>query len=238
MKKSLIHLTLFALFPLTIALAQNNTEVNDTESRVAELENFHQIIYPIWHTYYPEKDYSGVRSCVTEVNRIAEQIYSAKLPGILRDKKEKWENGVNEFKNAVTEYSDQVRNNDNVLLLKSVEVLHTKYENLVRIIRPVLKEIEQFHKVLYVIYHTHLPDKNYEKIKQLSNELVVNAKAITEASLPSRLANKENDFNSTASQLLEATKELQAIADNEDTQKIDKAVELIHSRYQNLEGIF
>jgi hypothetical protein len=238
MKKSLIHLTLFALFPLTIALAQNNTEVNDTDSRVAELENFHQIIYPIWHTYYPEKDYSGVRSCVTEVNRIAEQIYSAKLPGILRDKKEKWENGVNEFKNAVTEYSDQVKNNDNVLLLKSVEVLHTKYENLVRIIRPVLKEIEQFHKVLYVIYHTYLPDKNYEKIKQLSNELVVNAKAITKASLPSRLANKENDFNSIASQLLEATKELQAIADNKDTQKIDKAVELIHSRYQNLEGIF
>ena len=238
MKKNLLLLVLFAIFPLTRAFAQNNSEINDTESRVAELENFHQVIYPIWHTYYPEKDYSGLRSCATEVNKLAEQIYDAKLPGILRDKKEKWADGVNEFKIAVTEYSEQAKNNDNVLLLKSAEVLHTKYENLVRIIRPVLKEINQFHKVLYVIYHTHLPGKNYEKIKQLSNDLVVNAEVITQASLPKRLADKENDFRIAANSLLRATKELQAIAENEGTQKIDETVEIIHSRYQNLEGLF
>jgi uncharacterized phage infection (PIP) family protein YhgE len=238
MGKNILLTVLVVLFPLTIIFTQNKSEAYDTESKVAELENFHQVIYPLWHTYYSTKDYAALRNCVSEVNKLAEPIYTSKLPGILRDKKERWEKGVNEFNMAVTEYSDQAKNNDDELLLKSVESLHTQYENLVKIIRPVLKEIEQFHKVLYVIYHTHLPDKNYEKIKQLSNELVVNAKAITEASLPARLADKEKDFNSSASRLLEATKELQAIADNEDTQKIDKAVELIHSRYQNLEGIF
>ena len=238
MKKSLVLLILFAIFPLTRAFAQNNSEINETESRVAELENFHQVIYPIWHTYYPEKDYSGLRSCATEVNKLAEQIYDSKLPGILRDKKDKWENGVKEFKKAVAEYSEQAKNNDDVLLLKSAEVLHTKYENLVRIIRPVLKEINQFHKVLYVIYHTHLPAKNYEKIKQLSNDLVINAEAITQASLPGRLANKEGNFKTAAFSLLEATKELQAMSDNENPPKFDEAVELVHSRYQNLEGLF
>lgn len=238
MKKSLVLLILFAIFPLTRAFAQNNSEIDDTESRVAELENFHQVIYPIWHTYYPGKDYSGLRSCATEVNKLAEQIYDSKLPGILRDKKEKWANGVNEFKKAVTEYSNQVKSNDDILLLKSVEALHSKYENLVKIIRPVLKEMEQFHKVLYVIYHTHLPEKNYEKIKQLRDELTVNAEAITQASLPKRLADKENDFRIAANSLLRATKELQAMADNENSPKIDEAVELVHSRYQNLEEIF
>lgn len=238
MGKNILLTVLAILFPLTLTFTQNKPEAYDTESRVVELENFHQIIYPIWHTYYSTKDYTAMRNCVSEVNKLAEPIYNSKLPGILRDKKEKWKDGVNKFKMAVTEYSAQADNNDDALLLKSVESLHTGYENLVKIIRPVLKEVEQFHKVLYVIYHTHLPEKNYDKIKQLSNELVANAKAITEASLPSRLANKENDFNSTASRLLEATKELQEIADNEDTQKIDKAVELIHTRYQSLEGIF
>jgi hypothetical protein len=238
MGKNILLTVLTILLPLTIIFSQNKPEAYDTESRVAELENFHQVIYPLWHTYYSTKDYPALRNCVSEVNKLAEPIYTSKLPGILRDKKERWEKGVNEFNMAVTDYSVQAKNNDDELLLKSVESLHTKYENLVKIIRPVLKEIEKFHKVLYVIYHTHLPEKNYDKIKQLSNELVVNAKAITEASLPARLADKKNDFNSIAGRLLEATKELQAIADNEDTQKMDKAVELIHSRYQNLEGIF
>jgi hypothetical protein len=238
MGKNILLTVLAILFPLTITFTQNKPESYETESRVTELENFHQVIYPLWHTYYSTKDYTAMRNCVGEVNKLAEPIYTSKLPGILRDKKEKWEKGVNEFNIAVAEYSVQAENNDNELLLKSVESLHTKYENLVKIIRPVLKEVEQFHKVIYVIYHTHLPERNYDNIKQLSNELVVKAKAITEAALPARLANKENDFNNAASQLLEATKELQAIADNDDTQKIDKAVELIHSRYQNLEGIF
>lgn len=238
MKRRLVIAILAILFPLAIAFAQNNSEVNDTESSIPELENFHQVIYPIWHTYYPAKDYSALRTYNTEVNKLAEEIYSSKLPGILRDKKEKWENGINEFKIAVNEYSSQTKNNDDNLLLKSVEDLHTKYENLVKIIRPVLKEIEQFHKVLYVIYHTHLPEKNYDKIKQLSNELIANAEAITQASLPARLTNKEKDFKTAASSLLKATKELQAVAGNENAQKIAEVVELVHSRYQSLEEIF
>ena len=238
MKRRLVIAILAILFPLTIAFAQNNSEVNDTESSVPELENFHQVIYPIWHTYYPAKDYSALRTYDTEVNKLAEKIYSSKLPGILRDKKEKWDNGINEFKIAVNEYSRQVKNNDDALLLKSVEALHTKYENLVKIIRPVLKEIEQFHKVLYVIYHTHLPEKNYDKIKQLSNELIANAEAITQASLPVRLANKEKDFKTAANSLLKATKELQTAAGNENSNKIDQAVEVVHSHYQALEELF
>ncbi|MGA8265756.1 MAG: hypothetical protein WB779_15030 [Ignavibacteriaceae bacterium] len=238
MKKCLVLLILSVLFPLTIVFAQNNSEISDTESKVVELENFHQVIYPLWHTYYPTKDYSALRTYNSEVNNLAEQIYTSKLPGILRDKKEKWENGINEFKTAVNEYSNQTKNNDDNSLLKSVENLHTKYENLVKIIRPVLKEMDQFHKVLYVIYHTHLPEKNFEKIKQLRNELVMNAEAITLTSLPKRLAGKEKDFKIAANSLLMATKDLQAIADNEDTQKLEEAVEIVHSNYQKLEAIF
>jgi hypothetical protein len=238
MKKCLVLLILSVLFPLTIVFAQNNSEISDTESKVVELENFHQVIYPLWHTYYPTKDYSALRTYNSEVNNLAEQIYTSKLPGILRDKKEKWENGINEFKMAVNEYSNQTKNNDDNSLLKSVENLHTKYENLVKIIRPVLKEMDQFHKVLYVIYHTHLPEKNFEKIKQLRNELVMNAEAITLTSLPKRLADKEKDFKIAANSLLMVTKDLQAIADNEDTQKLEEAVEIVHSNYQKLEAIF
>jgi type II secretory pathway component PulL len=98
--------------------------------------------------------------------------------------------------------------------------------------------MDQFHKVLYVIYHTHLPEKNFEKIKQLRNELVMNAEAITLTSLPKRLADKEKDFKIAANSLLMVTKDLQAIADNEDTQKLEEAVEIVHSNYQKLEAIF
>ena len=79
-------------------------------------------------------------------------------------------------------------------MLDAAEVLHAKYEMLVRTIRPVLKEMDEFHKVLYVVYHKDLPAKNWEAIRAAAPDLKAKAEAVTQAKLSTRLEPKAETF--------------------------------------------
>ncbi|MGQ9673745.1 MAG: hypothetical protein ACUVV5_11565 [Candidatus Aminicenantales bacterium] len=210
----------------------------ETESTVPELVRFHDVIYPIWHTAYPEKDYATLRQLASEVKNLAEKIFTAQLPGILRNKETKWKEGLEELKSAVQGYLAAAAGEDNEALLHAAELLHAKYELMVRIIRPVLKEVEAFHKVLYVVYHKYLPNKDYERIASVSEEMMSKAEAITQATLPPRLQAKANQFTAAAIQLFESVRALVEIAKSGEDSAIETAVENVHVCYQNLEKIF
>lgn len=166
----------------------------ETKSRVKELSEFHEIIYSIWHTAYPEKNYAALREYILEVNRLAKNVFKTKLPGILRDKKAKWDEGLEHLKKAVEDYNKAAAGEDDQALLDAAEALHAKDEMMVRLIRPVLKEIDEFHKVLYVVYHKYLPNKEFDKIKSVSDDFILKAEVITKATLPKRLEGKRRNF--------------------------------------------
>ncbi len=210
-------------------------QAQETESTVPELSAYHDVIYPIWHTAYPEKDYAALRSYAPEVKGGAEKIYAAKLPGILHDRQAKWDQGVAELKTNVDAYLAAAAGTDDAALLAAAETLHSRYEMLVRIIRPVLKEVDAFHKVLYVVYHTCLPDKDFAKIKELSPDLTAKAEAITKASLPKRLETRTGAFQKAAAELHEAAKVLSTATPDA---SIAAAVETLHTKYQALEKVF
>jgi hypothetical protein len=217
--------------PATLAAGQSQ----ETESTVPELTAFHEVIYPIWHTAYPEKDCAGLRKFALEVKAGAEKIYTAKLPGILRERQVKWDLGVAELKKTVDAYLDAAAGQNDQDLLSAAEALHSRYEMLLRIIRPVLKEVDDFHKVLYVVYHQYLPGKDYEKIRGVAGELVTKAEAIGRAALPKRLKPKAEAFHKAAADLYESAKTLAA---TKPEAGLAAAVENVHSKYQDLEKVF
>jgi len=212
--------------------------LKETKSEVPELTAFHEIIYPIWHTAYPEKDYAALRKYVADINRLAAPIYDAKLPGILRDKEAKWREGMGLFKKAVDEYNAAASGKDDQALLKAAEALHSKYEVLVRMINPVLKEVDEFHQVLYVVNHQYAPNKEYDKIREAAPELVTKADAITKITLPKRLEAKTEAFQKAAAELLAAVKELEAAGRAHDHDGMLSGVDKVHLKYQALEKIF
>lgn len=230
----LIVLFVVRIFPFTPHPAQTA----ETESRVPELTAFHEVIYSIWHTAYPEKDYEALREFIPEINRLAKDLYNASLPGILRDKKAKWEAGLEELKKAVKDYNQAASGEDNEALLDAAEALHAKYEMMARIIRPVLKEVDDFHKVLYVVVHKYLPNKEFDKIGEASQDLTAKAEAITKTPLPQRLEEKSDLFSSAAQELLAAAQALAERCTTQDPEAIEKAVDVLHTKYQNLEKIF
>jgi len=221
-----------------LVAAPQSPQPQETESTVPELDAFHEIIYPIWHTAYPQKDYAALRSYLPQIKSLAEKLYAAPLPGILRDKEAKWKEGLAELKKAVDDYAAAASGTDEEAQLKAAEVLHARYEMLVRITRPVLKEMDEFHKVLYVIYHKDLPAKDYEKIKAATQELILRAEAITKATLPGRLEARKEQFTRAASELYEEAKVLGKTAKTKSGEAVAAAVEKVHAKYQDLVKVF
>jgi hypothetical protein len=220
-----------------LALAAQETTA-ETESKVPELTAFHEIIYPIWHTAYPEKDIAALKGFVPQVNELAARVFTAELPGILRDKEAKWQTGLAEFKKSVEEYNAAAKGDDAKALLEAAEALHAKYEMLVRTIRPVLREMDEFHKVLYVVFHKSYPGKKWEEIRGAAPELRGKAEAVTKAKLPARLEPKAAEFNAAAAELFNAALGLEETSRGDDTSAIEEAVLRLHTKYQALERIF
>jgi hypothetical protein len=226
------------LIAAVISVFPQTPQAQESESRVPELTAFHEIIYPIWHTAYPDKDYAALRSYAPEVRRLAEKIYSAQLPGILHEKQPKWDQALAGLRRSVDSYLSAAAGTDDAALLSAAEMLHTNYEMTVRSIRPVVRELDDFHKTLYVVYHKYLPDKDYVRISESSGAMVIKAEAITKAALPKRLEPKTQAFSAAAQELFEATKALVEEAKSGQAEAIAAAVEAVHAKYQALEKIF
>jgi hypothetical protein len=228
-------LFLITLFTFSIY----SQESSETDSSVPALYDFHEIIYPIWHTAYPGKDYSMLKKMVPEVNSGAEKIYSAELPGILRDEKNEWDEGVTKFKSSVEMYSKSMDGGSEEEMLKAAEQLHSDFEMLVRIIRPVTKEVDEFHKVLYMIYHHYWPDRDMIQFKDAVDDLDELAAELNKCVLPKWAADKSDAFMEQSQKLYESTQSLKALKDsNDDNLEIDKAIEYVHSNYVALESLF
>lgn len=239
MKKTFIIVFALLVGALGIGFAQAvQDKAAETKSEVPELSAFHDIIYPIWHTAYPEKDYAALRKYVPEINKLAAPIFAANLPGILREKEAKWKEGLAVFKKAVDTYNAAAAGTDDAALLKAAEDLHMRYEMLVRTLAPVLKEMDVFHQALYVFVHTYQPEKAYDKIRGASADLAAKAEAITKAALPKRLEAKTEAFNKAAADLLDAAKTLDAASQAHDHDGMLKGVDTVHAKYQALQALF
>ena len=96
-------------------------------------------------------------------------------------------------------------------MLTSAEVLHSNFEMLVRIVKPVTKEVDEFHKVLYMIYHHYGPNKNTEELNKAIDDLMMRADELKNCVLPKWATDKKEDFAKAADELFNSTKELQVL---------------------------
>lgn len=210
----------------------------ETSTTVPDLDAFHDVIMPMWHTMYPNKDYAALRTLSKDVQAGIAKIASAKLPGILHEKEAAWTKGVAELKAAGAVYSKAAAGKDDAALLLAAEDLHTDYEKLVQVIRPVVPEMNEFHKTLYVVQHTYVPEKKWADVCKMSEDLHVKAEAIAKATLPKRVAAKSEAFKQAAAALVTDSHNLVAACKANQAPAIEKATDALHSQYENLGKIF
>ena len=227
-----------SLFAMGPALTAEHIPDPETESSVPELVAFHEVIYPIWHTAFPARDYAALRGFLPEIEAGVAKINAAVLPGILREKKLAWESGLDDFNKAVAAYKTAVTGTDDQALLDAAERLHMRYEMLIRAIRPVAREVDAYHKVLYVVFHKYLPEKKYADICAVAPDMVMKAEAITKATLSPRLAARTEAFQAAAARLLAETQALEAAGKACLEKDIVPLVGTVHAAYQALEKVF
>ncbi len=228
---------LFVLLSIPV-FSQTDFDSTEIKAEVPALSDFHDVIYPIWHVAYPTKDYTALQSYVGDIDKGSQKIYEAKLPGILQDKQEMWERGVNEFKVAVEEYKKIADQKDNEMLLKAAENLHSKYESLVHIVHPVLPELDQFHQILYMIYHKYLPQEDYQQIYLVSDDLVSRAETLSKVKLRTSDQEMQTKFENNTTQLLHATQKLREELKSNNYELAKYGVEDVHRAYQKTEALF
>lgn len=235
MKKQLLPL-LFLLFTFS-GFAQDSTNA-ELDWWIVELDHFHEIMYPMWHNAYPAKDYEALKGFLPEVNTNAEKIYAVKLSGVVQDKQAEWDKNVGLFKETVNTYNAAVKDGNNENLLKAVEDMHTRYEGLVRTLRPLTKESDAFHQVLYMIFHYYLPEKNYEKLAEASVLLHEKAVVLDQAVLPDRLKPREAEFKAITAELLKTSAALKEVCEAKNWDAVNNAVNTVHDHYAELEEKF
>jgi hypothetical protein len=237
MKRTLIFAALMLMLSASInfGYAQRPAE---TVAEVPALDSFHEVIFKIWHEAWPKKDAAMLQQLLPEVEKGIAAVSSAQLPGILRDKKAVWEEGVKNLQSAGAEYGAAAAAKDDTKLLAAAEKLHSRFEGLMRAIRPALKELDEFHAVLYMLYHHYLPKFELESIRKSAVELRRKMEALNSAALPARLQNKDYDFQVKRTLLSQSVVALEPIIQSGDEKAIKDAVEVVHSNYQALEKIF
>lgn len=238
--KTTFHLIIVLILLTNVSLfSQEEAQLSEIDSSVPELFDFHEVIYPIWHTAYPAKNYEMLKEMVSDVNSGAEKIYTAQLPGILRDKQEEWDNGLAKLRNSVEKYNKAMVETEEAKMLLAAEELHSDYEMLVRIIRPVTKEVDEFHKVLYMIYHHYWPNKNMEDFSKAVDDLEMRAEELTNSVLPKRVSDKSDEFKEQSQKLYDSTKNLKRLKESDANEaELEKAVEDVHDNYVALEELF
>ena len=239
MKNLIVFLIVFSLTYINNLQAQHEDQSTEINSSVPELFDFHEVVYPMWHTAYANKDYALFKQLLPDVNAGVEKIYTAKLPGILRDKEKEWNEGLDKLRASVKDYNKACKENDEAAMLTSAEELHSNYEMLVRIIKPVTKEVDEFHKVLYMIYHHYGPNKNTEELSKAIDDLYVRADELKNCVLPKWATDKKDDFAKAADELYNSTKELKDLKDSKaDDKDLNDGIEKVHTNYQKLEALF
>ena len=221
------------------AVAQGHDQaIAETKAEVPALTEMHEIIYPLWHEAWPNKDVKMMNELLPQVQQHVAAVEKAELPGILRDKQAAWAEQVTALRATCTAYEKAAAAGDTQGLLDAVEALHSRFEMMVRVIRPVMKELDAYHQVLYTVYHKIMPDKKLAELPAAVAELASACSALVAAPVPKRFAAREAELKASFAALCHATGDLQTAAAGADPAAAAAAVELVHTRYQATEKLF
>jgi len=230
-----VVLLTFAAAPVWAA---EGVPAGETSADVPALSEFHEVIFPLWHEAWPAKNVQMMKELLPQVQEHVRNIREAELPGILRDHKAAWDEGVKALGETTARYEKAAAANDEKALLDAVEALHARFEGLVRVVRPAMKELDAYHVELYRVYHKLMPAKDVAGVREASVTMAKRCQDLVAAPVPKRFASREAEIRAVFASLCKATDGLAEAAKGQDPDRVSKAVEAVHSEYQKTEKLF
>lgn len=241
-KVAFLSFLLVLFFVVSSVLAQTSAGTQQTtgmsKPRLQGLAEFHEVLQPIWHMAYAEKDYQAIRDAVPAFKEKIELIQKTELPGFYREKKDNFEKKREALAKAVLGLEEKSKGTDNEALLKATENLHTAYEQLVRVFVPRVKELEGFHLVLYPLWHEALPNKDYKAIKASTPALQEKMDVLMKVELSDKSKEITPKFTEKRKALKASVDDLVKACNGKDSKKIEEKLDKMHTAYQELDAVF
>jgi hypothetical protein len=193
---------------------------------------------PLWHEAWPNKDLKLMRELMPQIKEHVATLQKAELPGILRDKRDKWDAGVAGVAAQTAKLEAALTADQQQPALDAAEALHAGFEGLVRVVRPRMKELETYHQFLYRIYHYDWPNRDFATLTTHAGDLATACAPLASAAVPKGFEGKEAQLREGFTALCAATAELQAACGGKDEKVVRTAVEKVHTAYQACEKMF
>ena len=206
--------------------------------QVPALNDLHEVIYQLWHEAYPAKNCTMIRDLLPQADSLTTRLDAAALPGILRDEQPAWDAGKKTLKASLAALHAAADANDEPAMLAQTEAYHAAFEVLVRVVRPVVPELDAFHQELYKLYHYHAPDYDLAAICADAAAMQEKIPPLSAAKLPERLADRQKSFDAAVAVLSGAVDDLAKTAKKDEKEKVLAAVETVHMAYVKTEKVF
>lgn len=227
-----------ALACLASVSAAQAPKESDLKSEVPALTAMHDVISPMWHDAWPKKDTAALADMAGKLEKQFAAVKKATLPGLLRDKMVPWSDGVSALEKSVNAFKTAAAAKNDEALLKAAEQVHRDYEGLVKVVRPIMKEMEDFHATMYVLYHHTMNGHDGAKIIEGVRALKPKMDALMAAALPERHMAKQDAFIAQRLRLSKAVDEAITAATPGAADRLLEAIERLHMEYEKLEKVF
>lgn len=139
---------------------------------------------------------------------------------------------------AVLDLEEKSKGDDDQALLLATENLHTAYAQLAFVFAPRVKELEEFHLVLYPLWHQALPDKNFKAIRDSAPLLQEKMDALMRVELSQRFKKIEPQFLERRKALRASVDELAKACGKKDDKRIEEKLDKMHTAYMDLDSVF
>lgn len=250
MKKFIVLLTLFFVSVLSFSVffvgckkeiqtKKEQTEVTEMKRPGVEgLKEFHEVLFPVWHEFLPNGDYESIRKSVPEFQKSKEILMKAELPLFYQHVKDDFEKKRENLALSIEKLDSVAQTKDDKKLEEAVENMHSAFEQMARVLAPRMKEMEQFHLVLYPLWHEAMPNKDYKAIKVAIPSLESKMDALMKAEIPEDFKDIEPPIIEKREALRKAVEDLANVCrKNKDKEIIDKLTQM-HESYRALDEVF
>ncbi len=208
-----------------------------TDSLRMAMDDFHQVMAPLWHEAFSAKDFKTIREKAPLLQEKLLALLKVKLPTYLQEDEQKLNTFLSK-RQELAYYVGQVSlaSKDGVdsTLASAFEQMHWTYEELEKVFAVPIPELDSFHETLYFLWHKALPGKDYKAIKETASILKVEMDTLMKVPLPYGCAKKKEEFEKRKSALKDAVYGLVDVCQKGEEKKIEEALSLVHERFVEL----
>lgn len=243
---ALVGLLCVLIISIFLAGCEKKSEIKDEQLPVTEMKRpkidgmteFHEVLYPVWHSYLPDGDYQSIRQAIPEFKRTTGILMETELPQYYHTVKDDFEAKRQNLALAVEELESVAQSGDDKKLAKAVEGMHTAFERMARVLAPRIRELDEFHLVLYPLWHQAMPNKDYQAVKAAIPSLEKRLADLMRAQLPQRSKGTEPQFLEKREALSQAVHELADVCRQDEDEKIFDSLTQMHEAYRALDHVF